>query len=75
MLPKTQSTGLTPISGIVYQNMWGVPVIMYASTLLIPSSTAPFYLTVYLGPSAGSLTQVLQAVVPEGLIKQLTLSH
>ena len=55
VLPKIQSTGLTPVSGTVYQNMWGVPIILYASSLLTPSSTAPFYLTVYLGHSDSSL--------------------
>ena len=66
MLPKTQTTGLTPVSGTTYQNTWGVPVVIYASALLTPSATAPYYLTVYLGPSAGTLNQVLQAVTPAG---------
>ena len=39
---------------------------MYASTLLTPPLTAPFYHTIYLRPSAGALNQVLQAVVPAG---------
>jgi len=40
--------------------------VIYASALLTPSATEPYYLTVYLGPSAGALNQVLQAVTPAG---------
>ena len=43
-----------------------VPIILYATALLIPSSSAPYYFTAYLGPFAGSLQSVLQAVTPSG---------
>ena len=58
MLPKTQTTVLTPVSGTTYQNTWGVQAVLYASALLTPSATAPYYLTV-LGPFASSLNHVL----------------
>ena len=66
MLPEAQTTGLTLMSGTTYQNVWDVPVVLYASALLTPSSTAPYYLMVYLGPSSGFLNQILQAVTPVG---------
>ena len=66
MLPITQSTGLTPVSGTTYQNTYGVPIVLYATALLTPSSSAAYYFAAYLGPSAGSLQAVLQAVTPAG---------
>ena len=54
MLPKTQTNDLTPVSGTTYQNTWGVPVVLYASVLLTPSSTAPYYLKVFFKPSSTS---------------------
>ena len=53
-------------SRTTYQNTGGVSVVLYASALLTPSSTAPYHLTIYLSPSASSLNQVLQAVTPVG---------
>ena len=42
MLPVTQSSGLQPLSGTTYHNTYGVPIILYATALLTPSSAAPY---------------------------------
>ena len=47
-------------------NTYGVPIVLYATALLTPSSSAPYYFGAFLGPSAGSLQSVLQAVTPAG---------